>query len=119
MSILIPGKMPTRCWDCPMCYDMMACTITGLNWYRDTVDLSIDPVEERMPNCPLIELPPHGRLGDLDALAAKDNADYEDAMASIADVSTRSMVCQLHYGAQKMIRDAPTIIPAEGDADNG
>ena len=65
MSLYIPGvKMPERCWDCPLCYDMMSCRITGLNWYRDTVDLSIDPVEERMPNCPLIEVPPHGRLVD-------------------------------------------------------
>ena len=61
-----------------------------------------------------IELPPHGRLGDLDAMAAKDDADYEDAMECIADISTRSIVCKIHYGAQKMIAEAETILPAEG-----
>ena len=65
-----------------------------------------------------IELPPHGRLGDLDALAAKDNADYEDAMASIADVSTRSKVCKVHYAVQEMIAEAETIIPAEEENDD-
>ena len=60
-----------------------------------------------------IELPPHGRLGDLDAMAAKDDADYEDAMASIADVSTRSKVCKVHYAVQEMIAEAETILPAD------
>ena len=115
-GIYIPGmKMPTRCWNCPMCYDMMACTLTGLNWYRDTVDLSIDPVEERMPNCPLIEIPPHGRMIDADKLermfADIDNAPYsgfdgEDPFYSADD-------------AVQIIRLAPTIIPAEGGIDNG
>ena len=100
MSILIPGKMPTRCWDCPMCYDMIACTLTGLNWYRDTVDLSIDPAEERMPNCPLIELPPHGRLVDVDAL----NLDYEVEMAD--DWKTAHEIANV-------VKYAPTIVPAE------
>lgn len=66
MSILIKGmKMPTRCWDCPMCYDMIGCSLTGERWWSDShVYLDFSPNEERMCNCPLIELPPHGDLID-------------------------------------------------------
>lgn len=111
MSILIPGmEMPTRCWDCPMCYDMMACTITGLNWYRDTVDLSIDPAEERMPNCPLIELPPHGRLVDADAML-----EFVDA----GHLRHPHILSWSDRDVEDMIDSRPTIIPAEGGADNG
>ena len=109
MSLYIPGvKMPERCWDCPLCYDMMSCRITGLNWYRDTVDFSIDPVDERMPNCPLIEVPEHGRLGDLDALKRyvegfRTDDDY------ITDYTRKEIINCFVYG----IGEAETIIPAD------
>lgn len=104
----------------------MSLMIHGVSMPKDNQVLLIDPLGNarlfRGQEVPVtktglfvgkaVELPPHGRLGDLDALAAKDNADYEDAMASIADVSSRSIVCLIHYAAQKMIAEAPTIIPA-------
>ena len=99
MSIIIKGMgMPSHCYDCPLCYDMMSCTATGLRFYSDTVDLSIDPADGRMHNCPLIELPPHGRLGDLDALA-----DYIDLM----------MAQHTRVDAFEMVQNAPAIIPAD------
>ena len=86
--------------------------------YRSVVEAT-PHLESIVCETDAIEVPPHGRLIDADAMAAKDDADYEDAMECIADVSSRSIVCQLHYGVQKMIAEADTIIPAdpEGGAD--
>lgn len=72
-----------------------------------------DYIFEQSDKREAIEIPPHGRLVDADAMAAKDDADYEDAMECIADVSSRSIVCQLHYGVRKMIEEADTVIPAD------
>lgn len=110
MSILIPGmKMPTACISCPF---MVSRDGDDCILQSDEANASFMSWEQMKAGCPLVELPSHGRLGDLDALAAKDNADYEDAMASIADVSTRSIVCKIHYAVQEMIAEAETILPA-------
>lgn len=69
-DILIKGmKMPTRCGRCDMCVPEAdgdidwhnVCCITG----ADIVD-----VGEKMVDCPLIELPPHGDLMDRDEFFA-------------------------------------------------
>lgn len=66
---------------------------------------------ERHPDCPLVELPPHGRLGDLDRLEKRftpveayypteeDRRDYDNGRLMIRDI-------------RSAIKDAPTIIPA-------
>ena len=74
MSVLIKGmKLPTSCTDCPMMQDeWVSCKLTGSwEWADEFV-----PSKERLKDCPLIELPPHGRLIDADALkeASKDTA---------------------------------------------
>ena len=55
---------------------------------------------ERHPDCPLVPVPPHGRLGDLDALLESkdilDDIGWPDA-----------------YLPYSTIEAAPTIIPAE------
>ena len=69
MSVLIKGmEMPTNCADCPLNYDQMACAVTWTRWWSDSmVIMNFDSDKERMPNCPLIEVPtPHGRLIDAD-----------------------------------------------------
>lgn len=60
-----------------------------------------------------VEVPPHGALGDLDALAAKDNADYEEAINCALSDSSRALMDQIHESAQMMLRNAETIIPAD------
>lgn len=57
MSILIRGmEMPNVCAYCFI--ESSECNLhSSVNIWR-----------ERHPDCPLVELPPHGRLGDLDAL---------------------------------------------------
>ena len=69
MSVVIRGmKMPTSCSECAFCgyYGKgdHVCDITG----KEVVyELSL---ENRLDDCPLVELPPHGRLIDADELVA-------------------------------------------------
>lgn len=85
MSVLIKGmKMPQACWCCPItkCEHCM-------HFYA----------KSRPINCPLTELPPHGRLIDADALKTKrkwTDDFYETEYVEVADID-----------------DAPTILEAE------
>lgn len=102
MGVYIKGmEMPKRCGECPLSlYPHSPCWKNGgaLDW-------------ENRPNwCPLIELPPHGRLIDADALVeiefhgmqADKKISYQmgwnDAVATIAE-------------------NAPTILEAEGETE--
>ena len=65
MSILIKGmEMPTNCWQCPLSVlyekprELLRCKIIKEEVLRHKID----------GNCPLIEISPHGRLIDADAL---------------------------------------------------
>ena len=76
MSVLIKNmEMPTNCADCPLNYDQMACAVTWTRWWSDSmVIMNFDSDKERMPNCPLIEVPtPHGRLIDADEFEREFN----------------------------------------------
>ena len=100
MSVLIKNmEMPTNCADCPLNYDQMACAVTWTRWWSDSmVIMNFDSDKERMPNCPLIEVPtPHGRLIDADELANK----------------TFYSVTSAPYITYKKFVDAPTVIEAE------
>ena len=88
MSILIKGiKPPKSCYTCSW-YNKVECPVNdGRYYYR----------AQRHPSCPLIELPPHGRLIDADAIQ-----DY--------NVET--------FGQRLLIIDtAPTVIEAEGETE--
>ena len=102
MSILTPGKMPPSCEVCPCAY-----YTEGVHHdYCQAVGYDTQLPDEGRPDwCPLIELPPHGRLIDADALRS-----------NMYDSLTKQF-----YINQKQIEVAPTIIPAdpEGGADNG
>ena len=101
MSVLIKNmEMPTNCADCPLNYDQMACAVTWTRWWSDSmVIMNFDSDKERMPNCPLIEIPtPHGRLIDADELA---NKTFYGATSA-------------PYITYKKFVDAPTVIEAEG-----
>ena len=97
MSIIIKGmEMPKSCRAC-----MFSRTdIRNIDWCALTgEDLPCD--------CPIIEVPPHGRLIDADAL-------YE--MCAL-DTSTDVMAStkRINEYMQLKIDDAPTIIEAEED----
>ncbi len=91
MSILIKGmEMPTSCMLCPFCVEEAdpangeMCMVTGT--------LMPPCTRERLDNCPLVPVPPHGDLIDRDALC--------DGRVSNDNV----VICA---------KCAPTIIPAE------
>lgn len=96
MSILIRGmEMPKNRKDCPFSDHEAWCLIPG-----DWRERYYCPDNERSEYCPLIELPPHGRLGDLDELYKVAN------MADDFGADTLDML--------KLIADTPTVIEAEG-----
>lgn len=100
MSIVIKGmEMPTRCAECRLS------TVHSFN-DRPLCDVLVEYMSygewetKRLDNCPLVEIPPHGRLIDADALRAFAYArQKETGIACCVDALDISL--------------APTIIPAE------
>lgn len=115
MGVYIPNiKIPEKC---------SKCRDTGLKFAIDELGLKCPERKEifgpteadikgiRRPDCPLVPVPPHGRLGDLDALAQQ--IEHERFHHTHTDgLAARHHVAE--YGHfLKAISDAPTIIPAE------
>ena len=46
-------KMPECCYDCDLCYDMIGCSVMGVDWEPLYM---FEPDEERSKNCPLVDL---------------------------------------------------------------
>lgn len=93
-GIYIHGmEMPKSCDECPCFSEYDACDVTGSWKFADEFDKG----KARLPDCPLVSVPPHGRLIDADFLLAE----YD----------------KIHVGkpggARLLIANAPTIIPAE------
>lgn len=110
MSVLIKGmEMPTRCEDC-FCfrrnaeYDYAYCNISSAN--------VLGHGNERLNNCPLVEIPPHGRLIDADELRALYDFDGYDDHGEITREDFDRLLCRLPVIRQN-IDDMPTIIEAE------
>ena len=97
MSVLIKGmKMPTHCTECDFWHDGVFehCL---LNMEIQNGDVPLD--EGEYPNaCPLVEIPPHGRLIDADAFIRQLNDGLPDSIQNL-----------ITYRISKM----PTIIEAE------
>lgn len=95
MSVIVKNmEMPKNCdtcWALDDYGDYPRCRITG-----EQRGYNFPVRERRMDNCPLIELPPHGRLGDLDELYKVAN------MADDFGADTLDML--------KLIADTPTVI---------
>ena len=85
MSVLIKGmEMPTNCHECPLLFVTSIC--------------------DGSKDCPLVHVPPHGRLIDADALIS--------VLAILQDKGSDPVVWeQMRYIAE----DMPTIIPAESE----
>lgn len=98
MSVLIRGmKMPKNCDECPCYYETEGawrneCEVLGKEYIAD---------DYRPEWCPLVELPPHGRLIDGD-VAEVITADHEDG----------DFIDGILYAAE-WIANQPTIIEAE------
>ena len=101
MSILIKGmEMPTRCGRCDMripafddgLFDHYECCITAA---------IIDNLGEKMEDCPLVPVPPHGDLIDRQALLKL--IEDPDDVGWVGYIDALDITC------------APTIIEAEED----
>ena len=105
MSILIKGmEMPKNCRTCPRLFDGHSyrwCNITGESLGIEETDNGRDEY------CPLIELPPHGRLGDLDALQKQIENTIQDAHMSL-------LWKQGMLYARGLVEASKTVIEAEG-----
>lgn len=101
MSILIKDmKMPTRCEYCP-------CFYSEYNVCNAIVGLLVDGKATPPSDCPLVPVPPHGRLIDADALKVK-----------FTKTDANGINLELDRYALKCIDNAPTIIEAEeGETD--
>lgn len=96
MGVYINMEMPTSCGECPMCYDMMQCSIAEpiINFFKVKVK-EFDFCTERNPRCPLVPVPPHGDLIDRGAL---EKAVFDGRYQKV------------------FLHDCPTIIPADKEA---
>lgn len=88
-------EMPTSCWDCPC--------INGENGY---CQLRKEYVYVDIPrSCPLVPVPPHGDLIDINALKlAIVNVDYVNKHDYLK-------------GVLNAINNAPIVIPADKDGE--
>lgn len=126
MSVLIKGmEMPTSCLVCGFMINCDDCE--GHECYCSALDRSIGympynigsfrrkdipvvPSDCRIDDCPLVPVPPHGRLIDADALEHDIRKNAEDAWNKEASPINWA---DAFYELADMVADAPTIIPAE------
>ena len=97
-EFLVKMDTPNRCCDCPMCYDYILCRLAGKEFGE------IECVEIVADWCPLIKIPPHGRLIDADELPVSTAVPFDHA--------------SYEYVSLYNIKIAPTIIEAEEWASN-
>ena len=98
-GVYIPGvSKPIDCEFCVFCDDEY-CVLHGPNEYKSWA--------AEYENCPLIPVPDHGRLGDLDKLESglRLMAKYQEGDRQ-----------QGILGCCETIHHAPTIIPADKEA---
>ena len=116
MSVLIKGMdMPTSCDDCEFCKH----AISGYDWCSiPMVNGRSKPLDEPVikPDwCPLVHVPPHGRLIDADKLR---EAMYHEAFEIDSPMQRWDSGCWIRYKMfERAEENAPTIIPAEGEED--
>lgn len=92
MSVLVRGmEMPKNCHSCPMCL-MRFCQAGD----RELSERETRPNAKRPEDCPMLPVPPHGRLIDADALDSSETDYLGNHLVYLVDID-----------------DAPTIIPAE------
>lgn len=113
MGIYIPGmEMPKTCHCCKMCVQVEDGDI-GWNW---ECCLLADAVgryaAERIPGCPLVPVPPHGRLIGADALMLKIQEYIEEYSETDERGWHNEKWCAMKE-TEMAINDAPTIIPAD------
>lgn len=105
MSVLISGmEMPDRCFSCPLCNiepDGESLCAKSLGPAIEYKEIDVKTAINTRPDwCPLIPVPPHGRLIDADEF-------YKDINESVLLTDGFKDAFNLWFDEQ------PTIIPAE------
>lgn len=105
MSVLIKGmEMPQSCFECRLFNDPWCMAKNGSQW---RTAYNRPPKGEKQNDCPLIGVPPHGRLIDANALLnAIKKAGEDDPV--IADIYEEDYAVVSGW-----IYTAPTVIPAD------
>ena len=121
MSVLIKGmEMPTSCSRCPM---LEGDRLDGLchaasRWLDDDeywtwYAYPEGDIDDSKPcNCPLVELPPHGRLIDADALRLLYDFSGYKPTGDMTEEEFDRLMYRLPV-IRAIIDEAPTIIEAE------
>ena len=112
MSILIKGmEMPTK---------KAIAGVIHADGFACSAEFSAGVCTEYLKDCEAVPVPPHGRLGDLDALYEKFARLESEAMSALKTTNTGSTdwikwsaILTERTGYKFDIADAPTIIPAE------
>lgn len=98
MSVLIKGiKIPMSCYDCFLCDDEC------FGSYKCSQVKEWGSAESRAPDCPIVEIPPHGRCIDADALAISTAVPLNGKPYRYVHIDN--------------IKGAPTIIPASEEGE--
>ena len=103
MSFIVPMEKPKRCGLCPCFHAEHPMHCQAVKAHKDK--RIVAPYGAPIPDwCPLIELPPHGRLGDLDKL-----------MTEFMDSDLDHLQRDDWREVVQIVADAPTVIEAEGE----
>ena len=124
MSVYIPGiEMPTSCSRCPMLEGdrMDGLCHAASRWLDDDefwtwyVYPEGDMDDSKPCNCPLVPVPPHGRLIDADALR---QSMYHEAFETDSPMQKWDSGCWIRYKMfERLEESAPTIIPADKEGE--
>ena len=107
MSVLIKGmEMPKNCDECRiMVFEDTNCVPELFCGFPIVFKAHPQGVGHRPDYCPLVEVPPHGRLIDADALKEKMKIVTRTAIQEIVEYDINAY----------KVDDAPTIIESEGE----
>lgn len=112
MSILINDmEMPTSCVLCRMSEYHVAnpyCKITEAKILRD---------RDRNNDCPLVPVPPHGRLIDADAFTKRLKTEFEIALPLFKTETWKRRSCEMVNAIVGELEEMPTIIPASEEGE--
>lgn len=109
MSILIKNMdMPQSCNDCPLAGDYKCNLMPSIPALCKEYDIAVRN-KKRLDNCPLVKLPPHGRLIDADALRLLYDFNGYKPTGGMAEEEFDRLMCRLPV-IRANIDDAPTII---------
>lgn len=115
MGVYIRGmEMPTRCCECRLstCYSLKE---------RPLCDVLVEYMSygeweaKRLDHCPLVEIPPHGRLIDADALKSVlkwHHSVFIGAEDEVEKAQSDALICAISE-----VVNAPTIIPASEEGE--